>query len=282
MKVFLNVRMYLSGEDWIPTSSEEFNENIDTLMEALNSFIFLPDIDVFYSSSEFDALFSNINNIAEISDYSITNPIHRIRQLLMEVESTEWTTSQIHRADHRYYYLYNLGAQTAFVNGTSLAEACEHKHNNQNICLVNLHSSEFNATPNIHVSRSNINPPYNINGHNLDCIVNMAQCITWYHNNRPARTYTWNKKHGEFGKGVIANKGEDVSPLECSRKEAEAFLSVALGYRKANELYNFDPQNEKFMVWKCDAPGTYSFHAYHPINQDEVDVKVKQFIKSLM
>jgi hypothetical protein len=282
MKAFLNERIHLNGGDWIPTSSDDFNVNINSLLETLNSFLFLEDVDVYYSSIEINRLFSNINNLEEISDYSITNPVHRIRQLLIEIESNDWSINKIHKDNHRYYYLYNLGAQTEYVNNTSLAEACEYKHNQEKVFLINFHSSEFNATPNIHISRANINPPYDINSHNLDCLVNMVQCISWYHDNRPERTYTWNKKHGENGKGVLANKGEVVSPLECTRQEAESFLSIALGYRKSNELYNFDPQNGKFMVWKCDAHGTYSFHAYHPINQDEIDVKVKQFLNKLI
>jgi hypothetical protein len=278
MKVFLNIRMYLSDEDWIPTSSDEFNANIDALLGTLNSFTFLPDVEIFYSNTEFERFFSNIENITEISDYSITNPIQRIRQLLLEVESTNWMSIKKHRDDHRYYYLYNLGAQTAYVNDTTLAEACEHKHNSAAVCLVNLHSSEFNATPNIHVSRSNINPPYITNGYNLDCLVNTAQCITWYHNNRPVRTYTWNRKHGEQGKGVLSNKGEVVSPLLCGRDDAKLYLETAIGYRKTNELYCFDTKNKKFMVWKHDAPGAKSYHAYHPIDQGEIDDNVKDFI----
>ncbi|MEK6495473.1 hypothetical protein, partial [Myroides odoratimimus] len=114
--------------------------------------------------------------------------------------------------------------------------------------------------------------------YSVDCLFDVKKYIEWFHNNRDARSYTWNKKHGENGIGIIANKGEVVSPLECSKLEAEEFLNVAIGYRKSNELYNYDPKNMKYMVWKCDAPGTKSFHAYHPIDQREVDLKIQQFL----
>ncbi|EFK36169.1 Uncharacterised protein [Chryseobacterium gleum] len=278
MKAFLNERMYLDGQDWIPETLEEFNRNIDNLLDILHSFLFLPNVELFYSSVELGKLFNNIDMLDEVTDYSITNPVHKIRQLLLEAESKDWTIQKKQQVDHRYYYIFDSGAQTAYVNDKSFAEACEYKYLGNKVYIINFYSSEFSKNSTILISRANLKPPIITTGHNVDCLTEVKKAIEWFHSNRDQRSYTWNKKHGENGVGVIPNKNEQVSPLECSQDDAKLFLEEAIGYRKSNELYNYDPSNNKFMVWKCDAPGAQSFHAYHPIDQREVDLKVQQFI----
>lgn len=281
MKAFLNPRMYLNGQDWIPETSEEFNVNITNLIDILHSFLFLPDVALFFSSTELERFFNNLNKLEEVTDYSITNPVQIIRQLLADAESKDWSIQKKHRDDHRYYYVYNFGAQTVYVNDTSFAEACEYKHIDNKVYLINLYSSEFSDNSHILVSRADIKPPKTIMGHSLECVIDVKKSIGWFHSNRDTRGYTWNRKHGENGRGALKNKDEVVSPLECSREEAKSFLEEAIGYRHSNELYNYDPLNNKFMVWKCDAPGTQNFHAYHPVDQNEVDLKVQKFITKI-
>ena len=279
MKVFLNERIHLGGEDWLPDSSDDFNENIKNLIETLESFIFLTEATVFYSSLELNRLFENITTVEEFSDYSITNPVHRIRTILSQVESIDWTYSKKQRTDHLYYFISGLGAITHNVNESSIAEACEYKHENNEVTLINILSSQFNETNPLNVLRSNVNPP-NISSSNLlPFVSNRNQTVDYYRTNRKPRIYNWNPKHGENGNGMIPNKGETVSPLECSRVEAAEYLENAVGYRKTNELYNMD--KNKFMVWKCDSIEQNSFHAYHPINQDEIEEDVKEFLKQI-
>lgn len=279
MKVFLNERIHLGGEDWLPDSSDDFNDNIKNLIETLESFIFLTEATVFYSSLELNRLFENITTVEEFSDYSITNPVHRIRTILSQVESIDWTYSKKQRTDHLYYFISGLGAITHNVNESSIAEACEYKHENNEVTLINILSSQFNETNPLNVLRSNVNPP-NISSSNLlPFVSNRNQTVNYYRTHRKPRAYNWNPKHGENGSGMIPNKGETVSPLECSRVEAAEYLENAVGYRKTNELYNMD--KNKFMVWKCDSIEQNSFHAYHPINQDEIEEDVKEFLKQI-
>lgn len=277
MKVFLNERIHLGGEDWLPSSSDDFNNNVKNLIETLESFIFLTEATVFYSSIELNKLIENITTVEEFSDYSITNPVHRIRTILSEVESIDWTYSKKQRNDHLYYFISGLGAITHNVNETSIAEACEYKHEHNVVALINILASQFNETNPLNVLRSNINPPMNSSTKSLPFVSNRNQTVNYYHTHRKPRTYNWNPKHGENGKGMIPNKGEIVSPLECSQVEAAAYLENAVGYRKTNELYNID--KNKFMVWKCDSIEQNSFHSYHPINQDEIEEDVKEFLK---
>jgi hypothetical protein len=280
MKVFLNERIHLGGEDWLPDSSNDFNDNVKNLIETLESFIFLTEATVFYSSIELNKLIENITTVEEFSDYSITNPVHRIRTILSQVESIDWTYSKKQRTDYLYYFISGLGAITHNVNETSIAEACEYKHENNEVVLINILSSQFNETNPLNVLRSNVNPPNNSLSNPLPFISNRTQTVSYYHTHRNPRTYKWNPKHGENGKGMIYNKDEEVSPLECSKVEAAAYLENAVGYRKTNELYNID--KNKFMVWKCDSIEQNSFHSYHPINQDEIEEYVKEFLKQIL
>jgi len=90
----------------------------------------------------------------------------------------------------------------------------------------------------------------------------------WISENRaPQRTYLWNSKHGEFGKHVIANPGEKVSPLMSSRKDAETLLQYAIGLKNDSKLYCFDDEQgyyEEFM------PGVNNYHSYHLLDDKAV------------
>jgi hypothetical protein len=66
--------------------------------------------------------------------------------------------------------------------------------------------------------------------------------------------------------------------LEGSRVEAEALLIVAIAFRKTNELYAYDNARNKFMVFKSDNTPNNGYHSYHPIDQNEIDDEVKEFL----
>jgi hypothetical protein len=281
MKIYLNDRLTLTGEDWIPESEIEFNENMKNLLETLDSYNYMPEALIFYSGAGLDLFFRNINVTEELLDYSITNPIHKLRMILSEIDASNWNNNKLQVEDHSYYFISNGGTLTTYINNTTIAEAFENTLGQENVGLINLTSSQFNETNPLNVFKRNINPPNNIIFGYVDFISSRNEAIGHYHRNRRGRVYNWNRKHGDINRNVIPNKGEVVSRLECTIEEATVLLESALGYRKSNELYVFDEQRRKYMVFKCD-PSDNSFHSYHPIDQDEVHVDVKTFLNAII
>lgn len=281
MIVFLNTRMMINGSEWVPETAPEFISNITTLFETLKCFIFLNEASIQYSSVEIDFLLNNLECFEEFSDYSITNPRDRLRIILMEIESYDWTMFQKQKTDYLYHFVSDIGVTTTNVTGTSIAEACEYKFEGAEVALLNLSSSQFNGKDSLNILRNNINPPKDLSSHPLAFISEVNQSVVYYHTNRKKRKYNWNPKHGQDGKGLMSNKDEEVSPLECTKEQATILLETAVGYRKSTELYVFDSDRNKIMVFKCDSKESNSYHSYHPINQSEVEEEVRKFLMSL-
>lgn len=282
MKIFLNERINRDGSEWIPDNRNELEANAVQLFETLESFHFLPEATVNYSSVEFGLLLNNIALVSDINDYSITNVAHQLRMMLFEVDAIDWSVSRSQRPDHIYYFIANLASENINITGSSVAEAIENKVNGEKVAMINFTSSNFNELEIMNLLRVDVNPPNKMSKVDLEFITSRNSCVTFYNLNYKPRVYNWNPKHGENGKGMIPNKDEIVSPLECSRDEASKFLEDAIGYRKSNELYNYDPTNSKFLVWKCESKENNVFHAYHPVDQNEVDIEVKEFITKLL
>lgn len=115
---------------------------------------------------------------------------------------------------------------------------------------------------------------------NLDILpLDLLSMHKWIsENRRPQRKYLWNPKHGEFGKHVIANPGEDVSPLLSSRKEAETLLPYAIGSKHDRKLYIYDDKQsyyEEFM------PGVNNYHSYHLLEDETVPRSVIANLRKL-
>ena len=101
----------------------------------------------------------------------------------------------------------------------------------------------------------------------------------------PQRSYNWNEKHGECGKGAHPdNKGNLVSVLLCSRKEAEEIMQKAIGIPYYDEIYCFDNKYNKYMEYKAECK--YSnlqfdndirkYHSYHIDDDSAIPKRVKE------
>lgn len=115
---------------------------------------------------------------------------------------------------------------------------------------------------------------------NLDIVpLNLLSMYQWISDHRnPRRLYLWNEKHGEYGKHVIANPGEDVSPLLSSREAAEALLPYAIGLKKISKLYIFDTEKDYYEEFM---PGTGNYHSYHLLNDNAVPRSILINLKKL-
>lgn len=111
----------------------------------------------------------------------------------------------------------------------------------------------------------------------------VAPIAKWFAaNRRPMRVFHANPKHGENGKGAHRdNKGDKVSRLLCSKEQADAMLSLAIG-SDSRVLYFFDEKHGRYIEFKCERPNVY--HGYHLDDEDEnrVPSEIKAMIKRAM
>jgi hypothetical protein len=203
MTIFINERILLTGEDWIPTDSIEIENTLSNLIRSLYYFNFYTEPVVYYSAKGLTDLINNFNLLESYSDYFLTNPIDRLRTVLNEIDAVDWNLKPKQRNDYSYYFLSGGGALTHYVNNSSVAEATECRYSDACVALLNLINSEFNETNPLHVSRSSISPPPNIQTVGIEVIKTKSEIIGFVNKNRKKRTYNWNPKHGENGKGMI-------------------------------------------------------------------------------
>jgi hypothetical protein len=283
MKVFLNERLLLSADQWTSDNTQEIEQTLLSLLKALDCLNFFVDFRLYYSGSGMKDLVSNFDILDSLTDYSLTNPISQLRTILFEVGGIDWNQNVIQRADHQYYYQLAGGAIPYNVNNSSIAEATEYRHQGDLVGLLNLSASAYNKENPIHINRSKIIPPPNMVVYPIGIFSSRNDTAVFLRNSEVDRKYNWSKKHGENGKNVIQNKGEVVSPLLCNRAEAAEFFKNAVGFRHCNEMYSFDTTHKKFMVFKDEGEITpKQYHAYHPIDQDEVPAEVQTFLLSFL
>lgn len=101
----------------------------------------------------------------------------------------------------------------------------------------------------------------------------------------PQRSYNWNPKHGENGKGAHPDhKGEEVSVLLCSKEHAAEIMQMAIGVPMYDTLYCFDPEYGKYMEYKAECKyehlpvdaTTRKYHSYHIANDTLIPNQVKK------
>jgi hypothetical protein len=276
MNVFFNERLKLDGSYWLPETTEAFDEVLSNFSSTLNSLKFYTEVVVHYSSEDMKILLNNFQQIADWSSLNSEAKINLIRALLLEVNAKDWNKHKLQRDDMIYLLQESVGQTTHSVNTTSLAEATEYKFGQQKVAVINLTHSEYAGSVPILVNRSSLNPPRAMHILELDTFKDNKDLVAHIIENWFQRTYNHNPKHGENGKNVKHNKGEDVSPLECSIEEASQLLKFAVSTRNKAELYVYDDPRKKFIVYKAESEHVY--HGYHPIDQDEVPQEVKNFL----
>lgn len=281
MKVFINDRLLFSGNEWVPNDEAEFKLNIISLIKLLNCFNFLRECDVLYNSLGMKSLFENIELISD--EYFLSNEVDQLRNMINEIEATDWSTNKKQKANsHNYFLQLEGGIITYNVNETSVAEAAEYRDLGNQVAIVNLYSSEFNIDNLIYVNCSKFIPPYHMQLININVVRNDEELINFYLKNRQAIEFRINTKHGENHNLVKSVNGETISPLECTKSEANTILQFSIGGgEKLKELYSYDEKRDKYIVFKYDNtnnPKTY--HGYHPHNQEEIPLIVKEFIEA--
>jgi len=249
------------------------------LSSILNSFKFHTEVVIYYSSIDMKLLLNNFQEIAGLTPGNFDDKINLIRALIGEVNARDWQKHKRQREDMIYFHQESVGEKTHNVTNTSLAEATEYRFNQQKVAVVNLSHSDYNDSIPIHINRSTLIPPRAMDMFRLDTFKDQKDLLAYIIDNWYQRRYNHNPKHGENGKNIKQNKDEEVSPLECSIKEARELLKFAVSTRNKAELYMYDGVRNKFIIYKAESEQVY--HGYHPIDQDEVPQEVKDFLNEI-
>jgi len=177
------------------------------------------------------------------------------------------------RDDH-----FSTPHQSCFVLGTPIPDStfCELAQRKINkpesvSLLVNYHALKFEMqSVDVQLDANTIPIPIR-----LPSMVN-----DWFAENRiQKRVYHPSDKHGENGKGEW--KLKDASKLLCSHEEAKDLLRFAVGVKYSDELYIFDPNNSKYLIFRSEGKNKLNqYHAYH-IDESLVSEKIKKLMKWL-
>ncbi|MCG8322068.1 MAG: hypothetical protein MI921_21395 [Cytophagales bacterium] len=103
----------------------------------------------------------------------------------------------------------------------------------------------------------------------------------WFAKERiPSRNFHVIEKHGENRSEERRVKGELISPLKCSRNEAQKLLHLAIG-ESIKELYNFDQKHNNYIVFKHEGENPQNmYHGYHlPLETKEIPDNLKEELK---
>lgn len=237
-------------------SEQEFADFISRLNE-LRSFFTHENYYGYYDAENVKAFLFPVTVLRECYPDGMT----RLRKILYDW-GEDWRQSRQHREDEQFLlYDFPIGNDTLCEitrrkNNTSASEKVTYLLVNHN--GISYHNKTLQTRDRAQQSEIDVCPAQ---------IPNLAE---WFeHNRRPARTYNWNPKHGEFGKGAHPdNKGSKVSVLRCGRKDAGKLLKKAIGEEFcAKTLFCYDSALNACIEFKHEGANTY--HAFHLDDEDE-------------
>ena len=105
MLIYINGLLDFPSEGWIPGDLEDFRIKIEHLLDQLNAFNFLNEAEIYYSAIEFEFLANHFNELEKLSEFSLTNPIDQIRELLFELTATNWEDNVVQKNDYLYFLI---------------------------------------------------------------------------------------------------------------------------------------------------------------------------------
>ncbi|MET4108336.1 hypothetical protein [Hymenobacter sp. UYP22] len=279
MNIFINEAIHLDGSEWIADEKTLLNSNIIGLLKAIKALEYIPDSIIHYSGEGIRELFEHLTLLDSLNDYAMSNPIFWIRQLLYDLGGNNWNDKSLQPSQISYYLQINRGSNTPInINNSTVAEIAEYIYLNKKAALVNLLSSEYNTEVPIHVNRSRDITMPEMSMIKIHCFADSKGLVNHINLNRIPRIFNLSPKHGQNGKGAISNNKGVVSVLECSKEEAQSLLSFAIGRRDKNELYSFDSEHDKFIVFKFEGNNPQNqHHGYHPADQSIIPIEIREY-----
>jgi hypothetical protein len=269
----------------------DFFHNADDFVEEASLRVFLSELTAsiewvyreknavsFYSVENVQRFLDNLEGFKD--DY-LFDPASKMGDIL--AEAYNWQKEQ-RQEQHCAYFIWHQQTAHIVVNHILPELAERQKHNpEQSFLLFNCRAGSFQSKM-IAILKEMREDNQLLLLPTFNQVNNEQELYAWLIENRQKRNFNLNPKHGENGVGAHkGNKGDKVDPLLCSREEAQRLLKKAIGdTRRATELYNFDSQNQKFIVFKFENETPQNqYHGFHPNNQDEIPHDFKQLIQNI-
>ncbi len=251
---------YLKND--IGFQSEEFLVSYFSKISHCRALIEIENYQGFYDAENVAQFIQHYN---VLDDYYMKNPGRVLRSLLKGW--INWRDERISSEEAAYILLHNTITDESFSEAVARFESGCSSHN-------------------IVVSHRALNIPTNCS-HEIESSGNSVSvaCIElihlpeWFSAGRiPQRNYNINPKHGENGRGEWTG----ASKLLCSHDNAREQLNQAMGVTEIDELYSFDQQHSKFIVFLYEGNiPTNQYHAYHIENNADVPKSIKMLFEKL-
>lgn len=180
-----------------------------------------------------------------------------------------WREEAAHEAPALYFHALPVSSDT-------LAEIAARKHEKEKADNTYLVINNGATEP-----VDDLLPVFNEKKEKQEIALRECRCARvheWFAANRkPARTYTFNPKHGEKGKGH--KKG--ASSLLCSKGEAAKMLQLAVGESLHLPLFYYDKKHRKYIQFKNENTGANSYHAFHMADNEVGRTLPKAVLKKI-
>lgn len=250
---------------------KEIENLLYTIQVEKNSFLL-------YDSEEIKVFIEQISLIAEAGNFYLTNPQMLFYEWLQN--ATDWRKSPKQNPNH-YYFSWVIELQTAINQQNKvIAELVEQSLLNQTSLLVSFYQEAplrgFHLAFKDFIPYKNENPIFVRIFH----ANNKCELENWLFENRTPRIFNLNPKHGENRQELRYEHGEEISPLRCTKEEAQQLLEKAVGELGERDLFNYDSVYQKFIIFKDENTPQNTFHGFHVEDENEVPQRIQQLLKS--
>jgi hypothetical protein len=225
---------------------------------------------VFYSTTNIEQFLSTFDG-----DIYLQTLKGKLQEMLTGAD--DWETRSLQKNTHSYF-IWSLNDSKVYqiINHT-LAEIAESTQNQSDNRFVLIDHEATHLTTYIYIFKDSLTKEFEPFFIKISSTVSRESLEEWLINNRQQRVFNLNPKHGENGMGGHkSNKGEKVALLLCSRERAQELLNNAKGDKRKNkELYIFDDQHKRFLIFKDDNTEINSYHGYHLDSENEIPAKIR-------
>ncbi len=254
-----------------------FLSQLDALLEIVAC---EKDTNLFYSANEIKDFLINVEETNK--ELYLIDVASIIDEYLQKANATNWQDKSLQNSSFQYILLDFNEQRMIQLSDHSINEGIERQldYSENKVSLINHLAIK---TPNQYLSllkKTSIPTSFPI-AINIPLINNEIELFRWLSQNRKPRIFNLNQKHGENGKGAHkANKGDDVSILECSEKKAQELLIDAIGDARINSkrLYNYDSDIDKYILFYYEGNNPQNqYHGFH-VSKDNAPKKIPNTI----